>query len=183
MAHTRRTLLLTKNWDVTLDGVGRIALTGDDYATAQNVANESRLFTEDAYFIQDQGIPHFTIELGRRANNAVLRSYLRRAALQVPDVKQVLSVEIYSPGVADASGSEPSSEQGGSGGSADRTSSRRSEREKAPTTRTLTGDIQFTTFGRASIATMSARVNLADAPSSLQRSARLASADGHKEGK
>jgi len=113
MAHTRRTLLLDrKAWDVTLDGVGRISLTGGDAATAQNVANEARLFTEDAYFIQDQGVPHFLIELGRRVNNSVLRSYLRRAALQVPDVKEVLSIQIIS---------------------------------FDPTTRTLTGDIQFTT--------------------------------------
>ena len=113
MAHTRRTLQLDrKSWDVTLDGVGRIVLTGDDYATAQNVANEARLFTADAYFIQDPRIPHFTVELGHRVNNAVLRSYLRRAALQVPDVKEVLSVEIIS---------------------------------FDPKTRTLTGDIQFTT--------------------------------------
>ena len=94
--HTRRTLLLTKNWDVTLDASGRIALVGEDYATAQNVANEARLFTEDAYFIQDQGIPHFIIELGQRVNPSVLRSYLRRAALRVPDVKEVLSVDILS---------------------------------------------------------------------------------------
>lgn len=112
MAHTRRTLLLTRDWDLTLDGVGRIALTRDDLATAQNVGCEARLFTEDAYFLQDQGIPHFTVELGRRVQPSVLRSYLRRAALQVPDVKEVLSVQIIS---------------------------------FDPKTRTLTGDIQFTT--------------------------------------
>ena len=94
MAHTRRTLLLTKDWDLTLDGTGRIALTGNDYATAQNGANEARLFTEDAYFIQDKGIPHFLFNLGRRVNGSVLRAYLRRAALSVPDVKEVLEVEV-----------------------------------------------------------------------------------------
>lgn len=95
MAHTRRTLLLNKDsWDITLDGTGRIALAREEYATAQNVANESRLFTEDAYFIQERGIPHFLAELGRRINAPVLRSYLRRAALQVSDVDEVLSVEI-----------------------------------------------------------------------------------------
>ena len=93
--HTRRTLLLNrKAWDVTLDGVGRIALTDEDDATAQNVANEARLFTDDAYFAQDKGVPHFVVELGHRTNNAVLRACLRRAALQVPDVKEVLSVQI-----------------------------------------------------------------------------------------
>lgn len=97
MAHTRRTLQLDrKSWDITLDGIGRIVLVTGDYATAQNVANESRLFTEDAYFAQDKGIPHFLITLGHRVSASVVRSYLRDAALQVPDVKEVLSVEITS---------------------------------------------------------------------------------------
>lgn len=112
MAHTRRTLRLTKSWDLTLDGVGRISLTGEDYATAQNVANEARLFTNDAYFIQDKGTPYFATSLGQRTNAAVVRSYLRRAALRVPDVKEILSIQIISIN---------------------------------PETRTLTGDIQFTT--------------------------------------
>jgi hypothetical protein len=95
--HTRKTLLLNPSaWDITLDGSGRIALTHGDKATAQNVANEARLFTNDAYFIQDKGIPHFVIDLGRRINSAVVRSYLRRAANQVPDVKEVLTVNIIS---------------------------------------------------------------------------------------
>lgn len=93
--HTRRTLQLDHaRWDITLDGTGRIALAVDDAATAQNVANEARLFTNDAYFDQDRGIPHFAVELGQRVHNALLRSHLRRAALRVPDVKDVLSVEI-----------------------------------------------------------------------------------------
>jgi len=92
--HTRRTLTLNSAWDLTLDGTGRIALTGDDMATAQNVANEARLFTNDAYFIQDQGIPHFIVELGQQVSKSVLRSYLREAALRVSDVQEVLSVDI-----------------------------------------------------------------------------------------
>lgn len=93
MAHTTRTLsLLPETWDVTLDSVGRIALTGGKPATLQNVANEARLFTGDAYFQQDRGIPRFKTELGQRVNNAVMRSYLRRAALAVPDVREVTSV-------------------------------------------------------------------------------------------
>jgi hypothetical protein len=110
--HTRRTLRLDLKWDLALDGAGGIALAGEDLATAQNVANEARLFTRDAYFTQDRGVPHFLVELGRRLNSVVLRSYLRAAALSVPDVKEVLSVEI--------SGLDPK-------------------------TRTLSGDIQFTT--------------------------------------
>ncbi|MCL2458592.1 MAG: hypothetical protein FWF31_07035 [Desulfobulbus sp.] len=71
MPHTRRTLTFDRNWDITLDGVGRIALTGDDLATAQNVANEVRLFTEDAYFIQDQGIPPFRGQAGRHQRRSL----------------------------------------------------------------------------------------------------------------
>ncbi len=96
MAHTRRTLTLDKKWDVTLFGTGGISVTGNDLATAQAVANEARLFTEDAYFQQDSGIPHFIVELGNRVNLSVLRSYLRKAALRVPDVLEVLAVEIIS---------------------------------------------------------------------------------------
>jgi hypothetical protein len=113
MAHTRRTLLLDrKKWDLALDGTGRIALANGDYATAQNVANETRLFTNDAYFIQDKGTPYFAVSLGQRTNQAIVRSYLRRAALRAQDVKEILSIRIVSVN---------------------------------PETRTLTGDIHFTT--------------------------------------
>ena len=55
--HTRRTLTLTPKWDICLDPSGYIALTNGAIATAQNVANEARLFTNDAYFQQDKGTP------------------------------------------------------------------------------------------------------------------------------
>lgn len=96
MAHTRRTLNLDRMmWDLTLNDVGLIELVSGEYATAQNVANEVRLFTDDAYFIQDKGIPHFTVELGRRASTtAVLHSYVRKAALRVEDVNEIISINI-----------------------------------------------------------------------------------------
>lgn len=96
MAHTRRTLNLDQTlWDLTLNSVGHIELTGGEYATAQNVSNEARLFVADAYFIQDKGIPHFIVELGRRVSNmAVLHSYLRKAALRVVDVNDITSINV-----------------------------------------------------------------------------------------
>lgn len=94
MTHTRRTFTLTRKWDLTLDGSGNIGLTHNAAATAQNVANEARLFTNDAYFIQDQGTPYFVTSLGQRTNEALARSYLRRAALRVFDVREVLGVEV-----------------------------------------------------------------------------------------
>lgn len=82
------TLFLDKNWDVTTDGNGNIATTKGQqaYGIAQNVANAVRLFTNDAYFDQARGIPHFDIELGRVPPMSVLRSRIRQAALEVEGV-------------------------------------------------------------------------------------------------
>jgi hypothetical protein len=93
--HTRRTLTLTRpGWDITLDATGRLAVTSGDAATAQAVANDVRLFTEDAYFIQDQGIPHYAVELGQGLTPMLIRSFIHRAAIRVPDVAEVLEVSV-----------------------------------------------------------------------------------------
>ena len=95
--HTRRTLSLNhKTWDIEIDDLGLIKITEGAMATAQNVANEARLFTKDAYFIQDRGIPYFATTLGHRTNDVVLRAYLRQAALSVPDVAEVLDITVTS---------------------------------------------------------------------------------------
>lgn len=96
--HTRRTLELDSGaWDLTVDSVGRVKLASGAAATAQNVANEARLFTKDAYFAQERGIPHFAVELGKRGSTAPLRSHLRKAALLVDDVAEVTSVNAEVP--------------------------------------------------------------------------------------
>lgn len=81
-----RTLFLDSQWDVTVDGGGNIATAQDAYAIAQNVANAVRLFTDDAYFDRDRGIPHFDIELGHRPPIGVLRTRILRAARGVEGV-------------------------------------------------------------------------------------------------
>jgi hypothetical protein len=87
--------LVKETWDVTLDAVGKIKVTGDEYATAQDVANEARLFLNDAYFRAAQGIPHFGVELGEKfSESIILRAYLLRAAARVADVNEVLSVDV-----------------------------------------------------------------------------------------
>ena len=83
------TLLLADNWDVTTDGNGNIATVQGAYGIAQNVANAVRLFTNDAYFDQTRGIPHFDIELGHVPPMSVLRSRIRQAALEVEGVAAV----------------------------------------------------------------------------------------------
>ena len=96
MAHTRKTLLLDQQWDLTLDKSGRIAVAEGAYATAQNVANECRLFTQDAYFEPERGIPYYLIALGRKLSPSVLRARLRDAAYLVEDVEDVTDVVLES---------------------------------------------------------------------------------------
>lgn len=82
------TLYLTPdNWDITLDSSGRLQTSATAYAIAQNVANAVRLFTGEAFFAMDEGIPHFEIELGfTRPALSVLRARIREAALNVEGV-------------------------------------------------------------------------------------------------
>lgn len=80
------TLYLDDRWDITLDGAGRLKTADGAYAVAQNVANAVRLFTEDAFYDWDRGIPHFDIELKPRPSAAVLRARIREAAMGVEGV-------------------------------------------------------------------------------------------------
>ena len=81
------TLLLDiDTWDLTLDSGGNIATTRDGYGIAQNVANAVRLFTNDAWYDPDRGIPHFLVDLGRMPEGGVFRSRVRSAALTVDGV-------------------------------------------------------------------------------------------------
>lgn len=74
------------SWDLTLDEGGSIAQCTGDYAAAQEVSNRIRLFTNDAYFEPEEGIPHFAVDLGQRASEALVRSRYRAAALEVSGV-------------------------------------------------------------------------------------------------
>lgn len=81
------TLLLDKEtWDLSLDDKGYLAVATDEYAIAQNVANAVRLFTKDAYFEQQDGIPHFSIELGHIPSESVVRARINETAKSVAGV-------------------------------------------------------------------------------------------------
>lgn len=83
------TLNLTDKWDIHVDKNGDIALSDGNYAIAQNAANAVRLFTNDAYFNQDRGIPHYDIELGHNpiSSQSVLINRIREAVLNVDGVE------------------------------------------------------------------------------------------------
>lgn len=78
--------MLNDKWDVMLTSGGRIAVADGAYGTAQSVANAIRLFTEDAYLKYDEGVPHFTLDLGVVPSSAAVRSRYRNAALGVDNV-------------------------------------------------------------------------------------------------
>lgn len=75
---------------------GHIVVAEGAYATAQNVANECRVFEGDLAFERERGLPYYLITLGKKPSPSVLKARLRDAALLVEDVKEVKSVDIDS---------------------------------------------------------------------------------------
>ena len=114
-------LLLDSDWDIQLDASGNIAETSGDYAVAQNVANAVRLFTNDAYYDPDRGIPHFALTLGRKPVMSVFRAVVRQAALGVDGVR---AAEVKDLALSQKDAQSPDG--------------------SSVTPRTLTGDIQLT---------------------------------------
>jgi hypothetical protein len=82
----KRSLFLNDDWDITLDGAGNLATTSGKYCDAQNVANAVRLFTQDAYIRQRQGVPHFSLDLGVKPSLSEVRAVYREAALGVENI-------------------------------------------------------------------------------------------------
>ena len=64
MTHTAKTALLSSGWDLQLTPEGNILLTSGALAIAQNLANEIRLWTNDAYYQQENGIAWKDLWLG-----------------------------------------------------------------------------------------------------------------------
>lgn len=88
MINTGYTLKLTEQWDLQLNEAGYIETVDSNYAIAQNVANALSLFTNDAYFEPEKGIPHFNIELGMKPNLSVFRTRIKIEAEKVDGVKR-----------------------------------------------------------------------------------------------
>ena len=91
----QRSLFLNDNWDITLDASGDLATTKGLYCDAQNVANAIRLFTNDAYIAQDQGIPHFGLELGKKPALSSVRNIYRKTAKAVENIADAKIESLY----------------------------------------------------------------------------------------
>lgn len=96
MAHTEKTLALGADWDLTIGADGGLGILSGDAATLQNVSNECHCFTGDLFFFADHGIAWFGLQLGQKVQKSMLAARLREAALYVPAVQAVDSVEIES---------------------------------------------------------------------------------------
>ena len=94
MPHTAKTALLTPNWDLQLTPEGNILLTSGALAIAQNLANEIRLWTNDAYFQQANGIAWKEVQLAKKLDSSVLAQIIHEAGNRVPGVKSVDSVTV-----------------------------------------------------------------------------------------
>ncbi len=86
----KRSLFLNNSWDITLDSAGDIATTNGRYCDAQNVANAIRLFTKDAFLAQTQGVPHFDLDLGRMPALSEVRSWYRKTAMNVENIRSAV---------------------------------------------------------------------------------------------
>ncbi len=89
-----KTFILNDYWDIEAKN-NNIYMTdtskndkkqGISYAIAQKVANNIRLFKNDAYYAQNEGIRHFDIELKTNANLNLLRKIIQEEALKVAEV-------------------------------------------------------------------------------------------------
>lgn len=84
---TGNTLTLSQdNWDLQLDIEGNIQTAYGAYAIAQNVANAIRLFTEDAYYDRERGIPHYMLDLQHKLNKPLVKSKYEEAAESIEGV-------------------------------------------------------------------------------------------------
>lgn len=89
------TLLLDRTaWDLVEDAQGNIAMASDPYAIAQDVASAIRLFKNELWYDTAKGIPYFNQILGQWPPLALVRAYVEKAALTVPEVVQARCVNL-----------------------------------------------------------------------------------------
>lgn len=85
-----KTLLLDQDaWDLVLDAAGDIAVAGEPYAIAQDVASAIRTFTKDCWYDQKKGIPYWQEVLGHYPPMALVRNRITTQAMREPGVARI----------------------------------------------------------------------------------------------
>lgn len=83
-----KTMLLdTVGWDVVLDAYGNIAVATEPYQLAQDAASAIRLFLGELWYDTTQGVPYWSLILGKSPPPlALMKSQFEGAAKTVPGV-------------------------------------------------------------------------------------------------
>lgn len=87
-------LLTDENWDIVINGNNDIATTDKEYAVAQEVCNEIKLFYGEAWYDRSQGLPHYTRILGQSFTPEI-NTILTNCALSVDNVDQAWAAFEY----------------------------------------------------------------------------------------
>jgi hypothetical protein len=74
-------------WDIHLNSHGNLAIVNGKSRVAQDVACACRLFTDEAIFQVNRGVPYFKMALGQKPNQQLVNTHIRDIALSVPDVE------------------------------------------------------------------------------------------------
>ncbi len=84
------TLLLDRTaWDLVLDAAGNIALAGEPYSIAQDVASAIKTFLGECWYDSTQGLPYWQKILGKFPPLNFVKQQIINAAMTVPDVAEV----------------------------------------------------------------------------------------------
>lgn len=83
------------SWDLDIDASRNIAIASAPYATAQTVANASRLWRGEAPYNTNRGIPYETDVLGQLPPQRQLSGWYETEAETVPGVEAATAILQY----------------------------------------------------------------------------------------
>lgn len=81
---------LNNDWDIYLDTNNNLATIRGEMRANQDVCTAIRLFKGEAILDVNKGIPYFVDILGGKPGAALVADFMRKQALDVPDVKTAI---------------------------------------------------------------------------------------------
>ncbi len=82
-------LLLTPDWDLTLDDMGNIAIVNGGLQTAQDVATSCRVWKGEALYDTERGVPYKEDIMAQRPNLSLLQADFETEAKRIEGVASV----------------------------------------------------------------------------------------------
>lgn len=99
-----KSLLLTDQWDLSLDDSGDIAITANPYAVAQDVACACSTFLGEAWYDTTLGIPYYERILGKWPGTQLINTKMATEAKKLSYVKSAFCTTTVSNDNRAASG-------------------------------------------------------------------------------